>query len=75
LKKHNDLSNKPQVNQWFFVKQKPVSELGCGIIKRMFLSNGFGPENMFLENNVPDGQFKVDVDDYEYISQGADFFI
>jgi hypothetical protein len=39
----------------------------------MFPFNGFRPENIFWENNAPDDQFKVEVDYYEYISQGADF--
>lgn len=37
--------------------------------------DGFGPENIFWENNAPNGQYKVEVEDFEGISDGTDFFI
>jgi len=37
--------------------------------------DGFGPENIFWESNAPNGQYKVDVNDYEGISEGTDFYI
>lgn len=37
--------------------------------------DGFGPENIFWESDAPDGQYKVEVEDFDGVSEGTDFFI
>lgn len=38
-------------------------------------TDGFGPENIFWESDAPNGQYTVEVDDYDDVPEGTDFFI